>query len=32
MSPNELLLLGAFVFGILLIGLVATVLEFQKID
>ena len=32
MSPNELLVLGAFVFGILLIGLVSTVLEFRKID
>jgi len=31
-SPNELLVLGAFVFGILLIGLVSTVLEFRKID
>jgi hypothetical protein len=32
MSPNELLLLGAFVFGMLLIGLVSTVLEFRKMD
>ena len=32
MSPNELLLLGAFVFGMLLVGLVSTVLEFRKMD
>ncbi len=32
MNPNELLLLGAFVFGMLLIGLVSTVLEFRKMD
>jgi len=31
-SPNELLLLGVFVFGILVVGLVATVLEFRKTD
>jgi hypothetical protein len=32
MSPNELLVLGAVVFGLLLVGLVATVLEFRKMD
>ncbi len=32
MSPNELLILGALVFGILLIGLVTTVLEFRRKD
>lgn len=32
MSPNELLLLGIIVFGLLLAGLVATVLEFKKPD
>jgi len=32
MTPNELLVLGAVVFGLLLIGLVATVLEFRKMD
>lgn len=32
MSPNELLVIGAFVFGILLIGLVLTVVEFRKTD
>jgi hypothetical protein len=31
-SPDKLLLLGAVVFGILLVGLVLTVLEFRKID
>jgi len=31
-SPNELLVLGTFVFGVLLVGLVLTVLEFRKID
>jgi uncharacterized integral membrane protein len=31
-SPDKLLILGAFVFGILLVGLVLTVLEFRKID
>jgi len=30
MSPNELLVLGIIVFGVLLAGLVATVLEFRK--
>ena len=32
MSPDQLLILGAFVFGILLVGLVLTVLEFRKTD
>ena len=32
MSPDKLLILGAFVFGILLVGLVLTVLEFRKVD
>jgi hypothetical protein len=32
MSPNELLVLGIIVFGVLLAGLVATVLEFRKSD
>ena len=32
MSPDKLLILGAFVFGILLVGLVLTVLEFRKTD
>lgn len=32
MSPNNLLVVGAFAFGILLIGLVSTVLQFRKID
>ena len=32
MSPDQLLILGAFVFGILLVGLVLTVLEFRKVD
>jgi len=31
-SPNELLVLGVFVFGILLVGLISTVLEFRKMD
>jgi uncharacterized integral membrane protein len=31
-SPDQLLILGAFVFGILLVGLVLTVLEFRKVD
>jgi uncharacterized integral membrane protein len=31
-SPDKLLILGAVVFGILLVGLVLTVLEFRKID
>jgi len=31
-SPNELLVLGIFVFGILLVGLVSTVQEFRKMD
>jgi uncharacterized integral membrane protein len=31
-SPDQLLILGAFVFGILLVGLVLTVLEFRKAD
>jgi uncharacterized integral membrane protein len=32
MSPDKLLILGAFVFGLLLVGLVLTVLEFRKND
>ena len=32
MSPNELLVMGAVVFGLLLVGLVLTVLEFRKLD
>jgi uncharacterized integral membrane protein len=32
MSPDKLLILGAFVFGILLVGMVLTVLEFRKTD
>jgi len=31
-SPSELLVLGVFVFAMLLVGLVSTVLEFRKID
>jgi hypothetical protein len=31
-SPDQLLLLGVFVFGLLLVGLVLTVIEFRKID
>jgi hypothetical protein len=31
-SPNELLVMGAVVFGLLLVGLVLTVLEFRKLD
>jgi len=31
-SPNELLVLGVFVFGILLVGLISTVVEFRKMD
>jgi hypothetical protein len=31
-SPDKLLILGALVFGILLVGLVLTVLEFRKVD
>jgi len=31
-SPNELLLLGAVVFALLVVGLVSTVLEFRKKD
>jgi hypothetical protein len=32
MSPDTLLILGTFVFGLLLVGLVLTVLEFRKND
>lgn len=32
MSPNELLLLGAVVFALLIVGLVSTVLEFRRRD
>ena len=32
MSPDKLLILGAFVFGLLLVGLVLTVLKFPKND
>jgi hypothetical protein len=31
-SPNELLVLGVLVFGILLAGLISTVVEFRKMD
>jgi hypothetical protein len=31
-SPNELLVLGGFVFGILLVGLVLIIVEFRKVN
>jgi hypothetical protein len=31
-SPNELLVLGTVVFGLLVVGLVLTILEFRKMN